>query len=91
MTTRGLRKSIRRGRAHDVVWRQIQYAGDDLLHLSRNFRPSDRELCVNFLGELGHTDSSHSIFLHLRGTVCLVSSCAQLSHPPTHWYAETCH
>jgi len=55
MTTRGLCKYISRGRAHDVVWQQVQCPGDDLLHLSRDFRPSDRELCVNFLGELGHT------------------------------------
>jgi len=55
MTTHGLCKRISRGRAHDVVWQQIQYPGDDLLHLSRNFRPLGRELCVTFSGELGHT------------------------------------
>ena len=55
MTTRGLCKGIRLGRAHDVVWQQVQYDGDDLLHLSRNFRPLGRELGVTFPGELGHT------------------------------------
>ena len=37
------------------MWQQVQYAGDDLLHLSRNFRPLGRELGVTFPGELGHT------------------------------------
>jgi len=72
MTTHGLCKRIRRGRAQDVVWQQVQYAGDYLLNLSRNFRPLGKEsrvLCLSFPSEPGHTDSSHSIFLPLRGTV----------------------
>ena len=31
MITRGLCKRIKQGTAHDVVWQQVQYAGDDLL------------------------------------------------------------
>lgn len=80
-----------RGRAQDVVWQQVQDADDNLLHLGRDFRPSCRDLCINFLGELGHIDSSHSIFLPLRGTVCSAPYCAQLFNPPTHWHAEPYH
>ena len=81
MTTRGLCKCISWGRAHDVVWQQVQYAGDDLLHLSRSFRPSDRELCVNFLDGLGHTDSSHSLSFFLLGGRSVSVSYTHLTLP----------
>ena len=42
------------------MWQQIQYAGDDLLQLDRNFRPSGRELSITFSGELGHTPKVQS-------------------------------
>ena len=53
MTTSGLCKRIRQGTTHDVVWQQIQYAGDDLLQLNRDVRPKDGELLTELLGELG--------------------------------------
>src|SRR5262249_3077678 len=33
---------------------------------------------------------AQSLSPHWR-VVCFVSHCAQLSHPPTHWYAERCY
>ena len=85
MTTRGLCKRIRLGRAHDVVWQQVQYAGDDLLHLSRNFRPLGRELGVTLPGELGHTDSSHSrsFFLLVGWSAWSPTGRSVLTRPPT--------
>jgi len=41
------------------------------------------------------TASSHSFLprslVSHSGVACSVSHCAQFSHPPTHWHAETCH
>ena len=67
------------------MWQQVQYAGDDLLHLSRNFRPSSRELCVNILGELGHRDSSHSrsFFLLVGWSAWSPTGRSVLTRPPT--------
>jgi hypothetical protein len=60
MTTSGLCKRIRQGRAHDLVSQQIQYAGDDLLQLSRAVRPKGGEFLTKFQGELGHAAKTQS-------------------------------
>jgi hypothetical protein len=38
--------------------------------------------------------NEHFLILHIslfRGAAEAALDCAQLSHPPTHWHAETCH
>jgi hypothetical protein len=60
MTTSGLCKRIRQGRAHDLVSQQIQYAGDDLLQSSRDVRQPGGEFLTKFLDELGQAEKVQS-------------------------------
>src|ERR1043166_5709891 len=69
---------------YDFLWILLDRSHQDFLWLFRLKRLTPS--CKFFGREACH----YNLFSSIHSGKGMISNCARLSHPPTHWHAETC-